>query len=238
MILYYIRHGDPIYVPDSLTPLGVEQANALAKRFQVLGLDEIYSSTSIRAQMTAQPTCDALGKEKVLLDWTNEGYAFEEFTAFDGNGERVWIFQSPEYREKLNHSGVLALGKAWYTHPFFRDTSVGKGMHRIDQETDRFLEKLGFNHDRKNSCYHVIEQSNKRIALFAHEGFGKAFLSSLLDIPYPLLATRLELGHSSVTVIHFDESKENIYPHVLQWSNDSHLYREGVSTRYQNILDI
>lgn len=41
MILYYIRHGDPIYVPDSLTPLGVEQANALAKRFQVLGLDEI-----------------------------------------------------------------------------------------------------------------------------------------------------------------------------------------------------
>ena len=41
MILYYLRHGDPIYSPDSLTPLGHEQAKALAKRLATYGLDEI-----------------------------------------------------------------------------------------------------------------------------------------------------------------------------------------------------
>ena len=32
MLLFYIRHGDPIYNPDSLTPQGERQAEALAKQ--------------------------------------------------------------------------------------------------------------------------------------------------------------------------------------------------------------
>ena len=35
MILFYIRHGEPIYNPDQLTPHGHEQAEALGKRGQV-----------------------------------------------------------------------------------------------------------------------------------------------------------------------------------------------------------
>ena len=46
MIFYYIRHGDPIYDPDSLTPLGEKQAEALAKRLALYGIDKIYSSPS------------------------------------------------------------------------------------------------------------------------------------------------------------------------------------------------
>ena len=60
MLFFLVRHGDPIYKPDSLTEQGHKQAAALAKRFAKFGLDEVYSSTSIRAQMTAQPTCAAL----------------------------------------------------------------------------------------------------------------------------------------------------------------------------------
>ena len=41
MLLFIVRHGDPIYNPDSLTPKGHLQAQALAKRFAVNGLDEI-----------------------------------------------------------------------------------------------------------------------------------------------------------------------------------------------------
>ena len=46
MLLYYVRHGDPIYDPDSLTPLGMEQAAAVARRLAKFGVDEIYSSPS------------------------------------------------------------------------------------------------------------------------------------------------------------------------------------------------
>jgi probable phosphoglycerate mutase len=75
MIFYYIRHGDPVYNPDSLTPLGSRQAEAVSKRLALYGLDRIYSSTSNRAIMTAQPTCEILKKEPVLLDFANEGHA-------------------------------------------------------------------------------------------------------------------------------------------------------------------
>ena len=63
MILYLVRHGDPIYDPDSLTPLGHEQAKAVAKRFALYGLDEVYASTSNRAIQTAKPTSELLKKE-------------------------------------------------------------------------------------------------------------------------------------------------------------------------------
>ena len=69
MILYYVRHGDPIYDPNSLTPLGQRQAEALAKRFGVHGLDRIYSSPSNRALQTAQPTCEILKKKPILVDF-------------------------------------------------------------------------------------------------------------------------------------------------------------------------
>ena len=101
MIFYYIRHGDPIYAPDSLTELGHKQANALSKRLALYGLDEIYCSTSIRAQMTAQPTCDCLGKEKVLLDWTNENYAWEDFAVENEEGLKTWPFYIKGYKPHI-----------------------------------------------------------------------------------------------------------------------------------------
>ena len=42
MLLYYIRHGDPIYNPDQLTPLGKRQAEAIGKRLAIHGIDKIY----------------------------------------------------------------------------------------------------------------------------------------------------------------------------------------------------
>ena len=67
MILYYVRHGDPIYNPDGLTPLGKRQAEACAKLLCRTGLDEIYSSTSQRAIDTATPTAEILKKRSSFL---------------------------------------------------------------------------------------------------------------------------------------------------------------------------
>ena len=240
MIFYYVRHGDPIYDPDSLTELGHKQAAALAKRFSLYGLDEIYASTSMRAQQTAEPTCVALNKEKTLLDWTNEGHAWWEFTVDKGNGKREWAFCDNEYRQILNQPEVLALGCKWYNHPLLENTSFKKGIERISKEADEFFLSLGIEHDRENRRYRVVNPSEKerRVAFFAHAGFGMAFLSCLLDIPYPYLMARMDLSHSSVTVIYFDENQDVIYPRVLQWANDSHLYKEGILTGYNNGTDI
>ena len=90
MLFFYVRHGDPIYDPNQLTPLGKRQAEAVAKRLAMHGIDEIYASTSQRAIETAQPTCEILKKEMTLLDFANEIYAICKDTA-----RGVLIFSPP-----------------------------------------------------------------------------------------------------------------------------------------------
>ena len=112
MLLFYIRHGDPIYDPDSLTPLGLRQAEAVAKRLALYGIDELYASTSNRAILTAKPTSELLKKEIKLLDFCNERYVWDEFAIDDGNGCR-WVFQKTKFRRKLLSAEVTALGDRW-----------------------------------------------------------------------------------------------------------------------------
>ncbi len=54
MLLYYIRHGDPIYAPDSLPPLGERRAEAVGRRLAVYGPDAVYTSPSNRARLTGE----------------------------------------------------------------------------------------------------------------------------------------------------------------------------------------
>jgi len=235
MILYYIRHGDPIYSPDSLTPLGCRQAEAVAKRLALHGLDKIYCSTSNRAILTAKPTCEMLKLEPEQLDFTNENYAWAELTLTepDGTGRR-WLFQDPQIIEQIHTPEFRALGDRWYDYPEFQKYDFQKGIDRIYTETDGFLEQLGYEHIRYTGKYKVTKANDQRVALFAHQGFGLAFLSCILDIPYPTFCTHFDINHSGVTVVEFAENGGYCVPKILMHSSDAHLYREGLPTRYIN----
>ena len=236
MLLFYIRHGDPIYDPDSLSPLGHKQADALSRRLISYGIDEIYSSSSTRAMETAEATAKLLRKEIHLCPWAHEGLVWGEFVTFSEkiNGY-TWACFDEEYRAKFNCPEVRALGAKWYDHPYFADTKFKDGVLRVDAEVDNFLLSLGYRHDRENGRYTVEKSNDKRVALFAHEGFGWAFISSMLDIPYAQFSTRFSLGHSSMTVIDFREGGEFVYPRILTYSNDSHLYKEGLLSGYGHV---
>lgn len=231
MLFFYIRHGDPIYSPDSLTPLGQKQADAVAKRFGMYGLDEIYASTSNRAMMTAQPTCDLLKIEMKTLDFANEKYPWERFTVSMGE-RRIWAFHHPEFRRLFHDPSVRALGDHWYDHSEFQQYSFQEGVEKTYEETDAFFASLGYEHVRHTGTYRVTQSNEKRVALFAHQGFGMVFLSCLLDIPYPVFCTQFDLSHSSITVIRFQEEEGICIPKVCTLSSDAHLYREGLPTNY------
>ncbi len=237
MIFYYIRHGEPIYRPDSLTEYGKEQAEALTKRLALYGIDEIYSSPSTRALQTAQPTCEYLNRKPICLDWTNEVLAWNEFT-IEESGKKNWVFRDERFVSKFCQRSMRSSDENWMDDSFFQQTNIKKGLERINAETDAFFLRLGFKHDREKGGYEVLSHNGKRIALFAHQGFGIAFLSSLLDIPYPQFCTRFDIGHTGVSVVHFDEKQEFTYPRLLQLSNDSHLYKEGLLKSYCGQIDI
>ena len=237
MIFYYIRHGDPIYDPDSLTPLGSRQAEAVAKRLSVHGLDKIYSSTSNRAIMTATPTCEILKKRPKLLDFANENHAWRELTVEreDGCG-MTWLFQSKKMLNFLNDKEIRDLGDCWYTHPEFEKYDYEKGINRIYDEADKFFASLGYEHIRHTGKYKAVKPNDQRVALFAHQGFGLAFLSCLLDIPYPMFCTHFDMCHTGVTVIEFAENDGYSVPKILTLSSEAHIYREGLPTKYNNYL--
>lgn len=234
MLFYYVRHGDPVYSPDSLTPLGEKQAQAVAKRLAVYGVDAIYASTSNRAKQTAQPTCDLLKKPMEQLDFANEGYAWQEFTVPKNENSLQWLFQDKKMVNLMASKEVRDLGDAWYEHPAFAGGPYKAGVERIYKEADAFFATLGYDHIPHTGKYKVLRSNDQRIALFAHQGFGIALLSCLLDIPYPAYCTHFDIGHTGLTVIDFQEADGYAVPKVLMHSSDGHLYREGLPTCYNN----
>lgn len=232
MLLYYVRHGDPIYNPDSLTPLGHRQAEAVAKRLSQHGIDEIYTSTSTRAMQTSQPTCEILGKEATPLDWCHEGRAAEHFWFNSDNGERGWVFAQPSFIEKFASKEVVDLGEKWYEHPDFADRNFKEGIEKTKKHAFDFLAGFGFTYDEEKGMYKCTAKDNKRIALFAHQGMGLLLLSIISLIPYPTFSTRFDMTHTGVTVIEFPETDGYVLPKILTLSDISHIYREGLPTKY------
>ena len=231
MLFFYIRHGDPIYEPDSLTVLGQKQADALAKRLSIYGIDRIYSSPSGRAVQTAKSTCDLVKKEIQIVDFANEALAWTDFN-IEKNGKQTWLFADEETKMLFSDESVISLGHKWYEHKEFKEYK--RGVDRISEETYNFFKSLGYEHIEKSGKYKVLKSNDERIAFFAHQGFGLAFLSEILDIPYPVFANHFDVCHSSMTVIEFKEENGFAIPKVLTLSSDSHIYREGLPTKYNN----
>lgn len=238
MLLFYIRHGDPIYDPDQLTPLGKRQAESVAKRLALFGIDNVFSSDSIRAQETAQPTCELLGLEKTILPEFHESLAFADLSVCrEESGKKVWPWSHPEVRRLFLSREVRSLGDRFYEHPALRRyKDFGAALERMNKATDDFLSSLGYHHDPEAGRYTVTsENPNERIALFAHEGVAKLMLSRILDIPFPLYAINFEMEHSGMTVIEFRTWKDGTTSaRVLTLSNDSHLYRDGLPLDYKH----
>lgn len=235
MLLYIIRHGDPVYNPDSLTPKGHLQAEALAKRLAVHGLDRIYCSPNVRAKQTAQPTCDLLGLEMNIEDWTSEDIAWKEMACHTLEGGYGWPFHIQN--SKIKNDANLALGDKWYEAECFKNVDIKAGVDRIAFESDKFTEKLGY--VREGSIYRAVSPNDMRVAVFCHQGFGTTWMSYLLSINPLLFWSSFDISHSSVTIIEFKNTEDSLVaPKCLCLSDMSHIYKEGLPLSYQNILDI
>ena len=234
MLLFIVRHGDPIYNPDSLTPKGHLQAQALAKRFAVNGLDEIYSSPLNRAKQTAQPTCDILGKPYTVEDWTSETKAADDLFCTYPDGHRGWVFQR-QLSELKNNSTLNFNMQNWYTADCFKHDAerYKKGFERIGRDSDLFLARLGY--ERDGAVYKILNPNNKRVAVFCHHGFGVTWLSHLLQIPPHIFWSSFNITHSGVTVLRFKNYENGItVPQCLCLSDTSHILREGLPFEYNN----
>ncbi|MBQ3078467.1 MAG: histidine phosphatase family protein [Clostridia bacterium] len=236
MLLYIIRHGDPIYDPDSLTEKGHLQAEALAKRLSPRGFDRIFASPMIRAQMTAEPTCRALNMKMQIEDWMSESGAWEDLSFIRPDGSRTWAFhvQNTEYKTEE----FLKMGDNWPdAEPFSLAPNARGGYQRIQLASDEFTERLGYKRDGMR--YRIIRPNEERIAAFCHQGFGTTWLSHLLAVPPVLFWSSFDITHSSITILHFENNADGwTAPKCIVMGDTSHIYKEGLPMEFNNVIPI
>ncbi len=234
MLIFYIRHGDPTYNPDALTPLGHRQAEAIGRRLAAHGMDLIFSSTSNRAYETAVPLSEMLKKPVEQLDWANESHAWKNLSDLNDGGHRTWYNAIPKYKDLFHSDEVRDMKWLWYDHPAFADKPQTKEyMLRSEVCIDEWFQRFGYTHDRVNHSWSCEQPVAERVALFAHGGFADVFMSNVMDIPYPLFCSTHSMCHSGMTVISFGKGPK-VYPTIMQYSADGHLYADRLPTAYNN----
>ncbi len=238
MLLYIIRHGDPIYVPDSLTELGHRQAKALVPRLAPLGFDKIFVSPMIRARQTAAPTCEALGMMPEIKSFLSEEALFNQLSmmlpADDENtpAHKRWCFHQQTTNYKPEY--VEAVKQNWYDIPAFapcRDTAVPAYQNFIKQ-ADEFLLTLGYRRDGER--YIVEDPPYERVAVFCHQGVGLTWMAHMLAIPPQIFWASFDVTHTGVSVLEFKNYQNGITaPMCLCLSDTSHLFGGDLPLKYQ-----
>jgi probable phosphoglycerate mutase len=231
MLLYIVRHGDPIYETDSLTERGFLQAESVAKRMKDAKIDRVFSSPLGRAIKTAEPTCRLLGLECNIEEWSQEVDDEHLFTPFpDGVMKSVNSVQNTYYRE----NGLLELGyDDTYSCVGINQSKIKEKAKIIEAGGFEFLERLGYKYE--NGVFRIIKPNEERIALFCHGAMTRVWMSVLFHIPYHIVSASFSPTHTGVTVLEFKNNSNGVTaPKCLCFSDMSHLYADRLDMKHNN----
>ena len=218
MRLHIIRHGDPDYSTDSLTPRGRIEAECLRSWVAREKPAIAYSSPLGRARQTAELALAGSGLAVPVEPWTyeipNARAAGSPMCWWDVHGHEL---RNPAYLASL----------AWADQPRLAGTRAEVECARIAAESDAFFARHGLRRD--GGCYRITGTLPDSIAVFCHGGFGLAWLAHLLALPVPLVWGGFVLHTSSVTTLLFDEREPGLAtPRLLHLGDIMHLHVAGV----------
>jgi probable phosphoglycerate mutase len=231
MILYIIRHGDPDYTTDSLTEKGRLQAELVGKRLFDVGIDRVFSSPLGRARQTAEPLCRMAGLECNIEEWTREvGTNMMMTTVPDGTPKSLSGLQNTYFLE--NGGAELAIADSFECPPV-KEGRMKEACAVIERGGDEFLERLGYK--KENGVYRILRENNERVALFCHGTMGRAWIASLLHIPFHIMWASFKYTHTGVTAIEFKNNENGLTaPKCFFYSDMSHLYAAGAENMTYN----
>lgn len=221
MRLYIIRHADPDYEYDTLTPAGHREAAALAERLEAEGIDRIFCSPLGRARRTMQYTAERLHCEAEIQDWLRElsGLTFEYA---DWGRLAAWNIPGEAFQQ---HQARIA----------FAGLNIDEQMTVLRENSDQFLRALGY--DRVGGRYRCVQPYTGRVAVFCHNGFGLSWLAHLLQLPLFAVWTSFWLAPSSVTTVLFEHRSPSwAVPRCLNLGDTAHLYQAGLPIQPSGII--
>lgn len=219
MKLLIIRHATPDYKNKTIKPIGHKEAEALGQKMGKIGLTKIYASPMGRAQHTMQYTSDETGLPCETQEWMQELVHWKL-----PDGSWPWKIHTDEVFDQQNFYDY----KNWYQSPRYEGGDLEAKFGTLMQNSDDFLKALGY--ERTGSKYKCLVPNDEVIAIFCHAGFGAAWISHILGIPFSMVAMGLPMSPSAVSYIEFKgEEGEEIYPKCLRFGDTSHLDHSSMS---------
>lgn len=218
MRLIIIRHGDPDYSIDSLTPTGWKEAELLSHRISKLDVKAFYVSPLGRAQDTASLTLKKMGRTAETLLWLRE---FSPRIVHPWNTRNTciwdWLPQewagNPQFYDPEN----------WYKVLIFQEAGVEKEYKWVLEGFDSLLAKHGY--VRCGKYYKAESANSDTVVLFCHFGLECVLLSHLLNVSPMTLWHGTCAAPTSVTTVYTEERREGIASfRISAFGDTSHLY--------------
>ena len=230
MRIVFVRHGEPDYEHDCLTPAGREQALAAAERLKEENIEEIWASPLGRAQETALAASSVLGLPVKTLDFMREVHWGSR------DGSPLFADGHPwNMADELARLAVDLSRKDWREHPFFRNNTVLDCVDLVESGIDRWLESFGYIRD--GFYYRCVRQDStqKTIALFSHGGSSCAAMGHILNLPFPYACALLHLEFTGITILRLDRHPGMQALPCLELANDGRHIRDS---KYHRLKDM
>lgn len=223
MRLLFIRHGDPDYNVDGLTPKGIKEARLLAEQIRSLDIDEVFVSPLGRAMITADYSIKELGLNPETLDWLREFPALFDPECASDKTRRAYLNElkrdeeSGRFRKRIvwdilpsyyqDHPELFDVN-GWRTSDVANASNAVEVYNHIVKSFDEFLKDHGY--ERNGLIYNVRESNERTIAFFCHFGISCVLLSHLWNISPFVTLQFLCMAPTSVTETVTEEREKGI----------------------------
>lgn len=198
MKILFIRHAEPDYAHDSLTPKGRREAELLARRLVTYPLGDLFVSPLGRARETAEYTTRLLHREAEILPW------LPEFRGRYPDPETGALRLAWDLKPRV-WSIIPGIGdiRTWLDDPFFDGGNIREIWKETVEGTDRLMARYGYVKD--GPVWKCAKNTDATIALFCHFGISMAVIGYLTDQSPMVLWHRTLCLPSSVSEIITEE---------------------------------
>lgn len=218
MKILIVRHAEPDYALDSVTPKGAVEAELLSKRLASLSVAAFYVSPLGRAQVTAAPTLRKMNRTAQTLPWLREFHA----PVIDPDTHSLrnpWDFKPAYWTADPDFYNA----QEWWHTPVMSTGPVEEEARRVYAGLDEVLSRHGYS--RSGANYQVENANKDTIVFFCHFGVECVMLSHLMNIsPMPLWHHFCALPSSVTTLVSEEREKGIAAFRCLSFGDLSHLY--------------
>lgn len=221
MRLIFIRHGDPDYAKDSLTPKGFREAALLSDRMKELDVTEFYCSPLGRAMDTARVSLKDTGRTFRILDWLQEFMTPIE-DPITNTKKHAWDF-FPSYWTTIP---TLYDKDKWFTSDVMKTGEIHQNYGLVISGIDSILFEHGYK--RSGNIYRAEKSNTDTLVFYCHLGTEFVILSHLLGLSPVILWQNFYVAPTSVTEVITEERIQGEACFRCAMVGDtSHLYKAG-----------